>query len=377
MSKTFVCGGSVRDILLGRTPKDKDYVVVGSSHDKMIANGFKLIEATSFPVYLKNGEEYALARTELKNSSGGYHGFDIDFNPSITIEEDLRRRDITINSLAVPIDNWDEFTKTRNESLVIDPYNGIHDLRNGILRHTSEAFAEDPLRVLRVARFAARYKFDIAPETMKLMSKLVYMGEMETLTTERVWLEFEKAIMENAPSRFISSLWKCDAWFRLFPDINSGAGIHCLNKAVNENLSFDERVAALFAETYLVKVDKCLTRYKASSDLIRLIHNVWKVCQTIDTMGVLHFRETVFDMLKILDAYRRPSSFYQVCNVLRCLGYEKTVRIANELELAHKATAMVSFQTLSLEQQDLKGIEIGRAIDEHRQKILAELTFVS
>lgn len=355
--KIYLVGGAVRDQLLGIEPKDHDYVVVGATEQEMLDLGYKKV-GVDFPVFLNDaGVEYALARTERKSGTG-YHGFVVNADPSVTLDDDLRRRDLTINSMARDLET--------NE--LIDPFGGKQDLENRILRHTSSAFAEDPLRVLRVARFAARYhQFSVAPETIGLCQSLVDKHEMENITTERVWLEFEKALMEAAPSRFIITLWRCDAWFRLFPDINSGAGLHALSRAAADNLSFDERVASLFSETHLDKVDTCLTRFKVSAELVRLIHNVWKTRQVTVRVDPLK-------MLKTLDAYRRPDGFRQTCNVLRCLDHFQT---ADELCAAYDATANITFGSLSDQERALKGADVGKAIDAHRQKILRELTFVS
>jgi len=361
--KIYLVGGFVRDELLGRVPKDRDYVVVGSSVDEMLSLGYKQVGA-DFPVFLKNGEEYALARTERKAGTG-YHGFVVNADPSVTLEDDLRRRDLTINSMARDLETGQ----------LIDPFGGTQDLTEGILRHTSEAFAEDPLRVLRVARFAARYGFAVAPETLTLMNDLVVKGEMETLTTERVWLEMEKAFMETEPTRFVSTLWMCDAWDRLFPEIYSGNGMHVLKTAVNHNLSFDERVAAFFSETHLDRVDACFARFKAPAELGRLVRNVSRVRQMIDSMGMSHFRVDPLSVLKSIDAYRRPEGLKQVCNVLRCLKYSAVDNLSDELELAYNATSNVSFATLS--DKTLTGAAVGKAIDAERQKILNALTFTS
>ena len=197
--KIYLVGGAVRDKLLGLEPKDLDYVVVGANFMWMLDRGFKPVGA-SFPVYLhpQTGAEYALARRE-KKIAPGYQGFEFEFGPDVTIEEDLSRRDLTINSIA-----YDYDTET-----YIDPFNGRQDLKDGIIRHTSDAFAEDPLRVLRVARFAARYQFLIAPETEELCKKLVNSGELDALSGERVWGELEKLLSENRPSiglRFLSKI---------------------------------------------------------------------------------------------------------------------------------------------------------------------------
>ena len=358
--KIYLVGGAVRDFLMQRPSKDLDYVVVGSTPEEMLALGYHQVGA-DFPVFLhpESRCEYALARTERK-SGVGYTGFVVNADPSITLEDDLKRRDLTINSMAMDLDT--------NE--IIDPFGGQNDIRNGILRHTSEAFAEDPLRVLRVARFSARYKFNVANETLALMSKLVERREMEALTTERVWLEFEKAMMEIHPSRFISTLWRCEAWFHLFPEINSGSGMHALSTAAVNGLSFDERVAALFADTSMERVDVCLARYKAPAELSRLIHNIRKA-------RAAHFQVNPLELLKTLDAYRRPAGLKQTCNVLRCLGQSLITQLANELEIAHAATACVTFETLTSDEQTLSGAAVGKAIDDHRKQILGALTFTT
>lgn len=191
----LLVGGAVRDHLLGIQSRDRDYVVVGSSPEEMIANGFSKVGA-SFPVFLhpETGEEYALARTERKTGVG-YHGFDTTYDSSVTLEDDLMRRDLTINAMAMT-DNLQ----------IIDPFNGIKDLQDRVLRHTSEAFADDPLRVLRLARFAARYDFAVAPETMQLAIKIVRSDELSSLPRERFWAELYKGFSEKVPSKMLKVL---------------------------------------------------------------------------------------------------------------------------------------------------------------------------
>ena len=198
--KVYLVGGAVRDHLLGIQSKDHDYVVVGSTQEEMIEAGFEQVGA-SFPVFLhpETRDEWALARTERKTGVG-YHGFDTIFDSSITLEDDLMRRDLTINAMAM----------TENFQ-IIDPFNGIADLEAGILRHTSEAFADDPLRVLRLARFAARYKFSVAPETMELAKKLVASGELDALPRERIWTELYKGFSEKDPSLMLKVLQESNA----------------------------------------------------------------------------------------------------------------------------------------------------------------------
>ncbi len=213
----YLVGGAVRDKLLGIPVHDRDYVVVGATAQELLNQGF-IQAGHDFPVFLhpKTHEEYALARTERKNGHG-YHGFSVDFNPNVTLKEDLIRRDLTINAMAM-----DETGK------IIDPFNGLEDLKNRVLRHVSDAFVEDPLRVLRVARFAAKlYQegFEIAPETLELMRKISLSGELLDLTPERIWLELQKALLTPNPEIFIKTLRQCEALKDVLPEVNALYGI--------------------------------------------------------------------------------------------------------------------------------------------------------
>lgn len=213
----YLVGGAVRDSLLNIDVKDKDWVVVGSTPNEMGSLGYQAV-GQDFPVFLhpKTKEEYALARTERK-SGQGYKGFTCYAEPDVTLEEDLLRRDLTINAIA----------KADNGEL-IDPYNGQEDLTNRLLRHVSDAFVEDPLRVLRVARFAARFHylgFTIAPETMTLMKTLVDSGELSHLTPERVWQEWEKSLSNQHPEIFLSVLKECGALAIVLPELDSLFGV--------------------------------------------------------------------------------------------------------------------------------------------------------
>ena len=193
-------GGAVRDELLGLPVKDRDYVVVGATPEEMIALGYKPV-GRDFPVFLhpQTHEEYALARTERKIARG-YHGFEFHAAPGVTLEQDLARRDLTINAIA----------KDASGKL-IDPHNGAADLKARVLRHVSPAFAEDPVRILRVARFAARFGFTIADETLALMRRMVNAGEADALVAERVWQELARGLMEQKPSRMFEALRACGA----------------------------------------------------------------------------------------------------------------------------------------------------------------------
>ncbi len=212
--RVYKVGGCIRDRLLGRDVTDQDWVVVGSNPGEMEKLGYRRV-GKDFPVYLhpKTGEEYALARTERKTGRG-YYGFSVDSSPGVTLEEDLSRRDLTINAIA-----------EAEDGTIIDPYNGRNDLDAGILRHVSPAFVEDPLRVLRVARFAARFNFKIASETNTLMAEISTGGELLTLAPERVWRELDRALGERHPERFIRTLRECGALTVLFPEIDHLFGV--------------------------------------------------------------------------------------------------------------------------------------------------------
>jgi tRNA nucleotidyltransferase (CCA-adding enzyme) len=215
--KTFLVGGAVRDQLLGYPHKEKDWVVVGATPEEMIAAGFQQV-GRDFPVFLhpQTREEYALARTERKTAPG-YKGFSVHATPDVTLEEDLLRRDLTINAIA-----QDEAGN------LIDPFDGVKDIHNRVLRHVSPAFTEDPVRILRVARFAARYQhlgFIVADETMQLMQQMVADGEVDALVPERVWQEMVKALGERSPSRFIEVLRDCGALERILPELNALFGV--------------------------------------------------------------------------------------------------------------------------------------------------------
>lgn len=215
---TYLVGGAVRDALLGRPVKDQDFVVVGETPAAMLARGFKAV-GKDFPVFLhpENGEEYALARTERKTGAG-HGGFAFVADASVTLEMDLMRRDLTINAIAQDLVTGEH----------VDPYGGRRDLEQRVLRHVSEAFAEDPLRVLRVARFAARYAdlgFTVAPETMELMRTMVRQGALNELTSERVWMEVRHALTSAQPSRFLEVLRECEGLAVVAPEIDQLYGV--------------------------------------------------------------------------------------------------------------------------------------------------------
>ncbi len=215
--EVYLVGGAVRDEIMGRRIQDRDWLVVGSTPQEMIGLGFRPL-GSNFPVFLHpiTREEYALARTERKISRG-YHGFEFNSDPGITLEQDLSRRDLTMNAMA----------KDR-EGNVIDPWGGCKDIRKGVIRHVSDAFREDPVRVLRVARFAARYRddgFEVDPGTLELMSKMVEEGEVDALVAERVWQELERSLAEPGCSHFLGILRRCGALEKILPEVDALFGI--------------------------------------------------------------------------------------------------------------------------------------------------------
>lgn len=215
--ETYLVGGAVRDRLLGRAPGDRDWVVVGSTPEAMLAQGFRAV-GRDFPVFLHphTHEEYALARTERK-SGRGYRGFVVDADPGVTLEQDLQRRDFTVNAIAQDA-----------EGRLIDPFGGAADIERRVLRHVSDAFAEDPVRILRAARFMARFAplgFSVAPETLTLMRTMVADGEVDHLVPERVWQELERALREPRPAAFVRTLRDCGALARILPEVDALYGI--------------------------------------------------------------------------------------------------------------------------------------------------------
>ena len=215
----YMVGGAVRDQLLGRPVNDHDWVVVGATPEQMTALGY-LPVGRDFPVFLhpQTREEYALARTERK-SGRGYRGFVVQASPDVTLEQDLARRDLTINAIAVSAD-------PASAGAIIDPYGGVQDLQRRVLRHVSEAFHEDPVRILRVARFAARFTdFSVAPETLQLMREMVAHGEADHLVPERVWQELARGLMEDKPSRMFEVLRECGALRVLLPEVDRLWGV--------------------------------------------------------------------------------------------------------------------------------------------------------
>ncbi|KVM62318.1 2', 3'-cyclic nucleotide 2'-phosphodiesterase [Burkholderia ubonensis] len=219
--RVYAVGGAIRDELLGVPVQDRDYVVVGATPEQMVAQGFKPV-GKDFPVFLhpRTHEEYALARTERKTAAG-YHGFQFYYAPDVTLDEDLARRDLTINAMAREVSPDGSLAGP-----VIDPFDGQADLRARVFRHVSDAFVEDPVRILRIARFAARFTgFAVAGDTLALMRRMVDAGEVDALVAERVWQELARGLMEVRPSRMFDALRECGALARILPEVDALWGV--------------------------------------------------------------------------------------------------------------------------------------------------------
>jgi tRNA nucleotidyltransferase (CCA-adding enzyme) len=360
--KVFIVGGYVRDRLLGRECKDHDFVVVGATPADMLDAGFKQVGA-DFPVFLApNGDEYALARTERKTSPG-YHGFDVVFDPSVTLEDDLRRRDLTINAMAREVLGWNELGHAKLSDQIIDPFGGQMDLAANTLRHVSDAFAEDPLRILRTARFRARYDFDVAPETIELMKKLVNAGEVDHLTPERVWAEMERALMEKHPTKFFWTLDQCGASQVLFPELHRHT-IFCggsLDRAAMHGADLEVRVAVLTALLPAMKVVALMERLRAPETV------KWAAIRTATILTQMNNQiasaDKAFEVLASVDGFRQPNGVIVSARAVLFMHDERANLNMDRLLRGLRAALSVSFASLTKDQQaTLKGKEIGEAI---------------
>lgn len=377
--RTYLVGGSVRDEILGLPVTDHDYVVVGSSPDEMIRLGYRPV-GKDFPVFLhpESQEQYALARTERKVSRG-YKGFEVYASPEVTLQEDLARRDLTINSMAKDQDGN-----------IIDPFDGVADLEAGLLRHISPAFTEDPVRVLRTARFAARFGFRIAPETLALMSEMVHNGEVDALVPERMWQEFARGLMERKPSRMFYALRECSALTRIMPEVNTlfgvpqpaqyhpeiDTGVHVMmviDHAASKNYSLPVRFAALTHD-----LGKGTTPPKEwprhIGHEVRSVQLLRDLCERIrvpneardlallvaryhgDVHRAIELRSaTIAGMLQAVDAYRKPERFEEFLQACACdfhgrPGYaEKPYPQAERLRKAFSAARSVDAGAIAAE----------------------------
>jgi tRNA nucleotidyltransferase (CCA-adding enzyme) len=322
----FQVGGSVRDELLGRPVQDRDWVVVGAHAQELVDRGFRPV-GKDFPVFLhpETHEEYALARTERKTGRG-YRGFVVHAAPEVTLEEDLARRDLTINAIA-----------RRADGTLVDPFGGVDDLRLGVLRHVRPAFAEDPVRILRVARFAARFGFAVAPGTLELMRAMVAGGEADHLVPERVWQEISRGLMEAKPSRMFEVLRACGALARVLPEVerlfaladaDGDAGHHMmqvLDHVAAAAQPLEVRYALLLhqAERAAGPGGDPVAVARAVSERIRAPNECRDLAAlAAGWLGTVHRAlaqdaEALLALLTGTDAWRRPERFAQLLAVAR------------------------------------------------------------
>ncbi|MDK9556685.1 multifunctional CCA tRNA nucleotidyl transferase/2'3'-cyclic phosphodiesterase/2'nucleotidase/phosphatase [Marinobacter sp. M216] len=362
--QTYLVGGAVRDELLGLEVKDRDWVVVGATPDDMLKRGFKQVGA-DFPVFLHpaSREEYALARTERKQGHG-YHGFSVYSAPDVTLEDDLKRRDLTINAMA-----------KSEQGQIVDPFHGQQDIDRRLLRHVSAAFTEDPLRILRTARFAARFRplgFQVCEETMSLMRRMVADGEVEHLVPERVWQEVQRALHEQEPGIFFEVLRDCGALASLMPELTPDsrfeqamAALRCIHRELG---STEERVAALMSPLPKQECERRMAALKAPNDCQNLARLVAEFIPAIDnpdatSTGTIT-AENLLSLLDVADLWRRPERFVSLLKVLACALPQPERPIVQRLEQAADAASGVEPKALMA--QGFKGKALGEAIRHER-----------
>jgi tRNA nucleotidyltransferase (CCA-adding enzyme) len=370
--KVYEVGGAVRDGLLGLPVKDRDFVVVGATPEQMVALGYRAV-GRDFPVFLHptTHEEYALARTERKTGRG-YRGFQIFASPEVTLEDDLARRDLTINAMA-----------RAEQGDLVDPFNGAADIRSRVLRHVGPAFVEDPVRVLRVARFAARFGFDVAPETMRLMREMVLEGEVDHLVAERVWQEFARGLMAEQPVRMFLVLRECGALARILPELDRLFGVpqpaqhhpeidtgehvmRALQCAAQRGESLDVRFALLVHDLgkgttsrdewprHIGHEGRSLPLIEALCERLRVPVSCRELALAVakwhtHVHRALELRpETLLKVLEQCDAFRRPERFDAMLRACECdargrLGFEeRSYPQAERMREAARAAAAVN-----------------------------------
>ncbi len=362
--KIYQVGGSVRDKFLGYPSKDKDWVVVGATPQTLLKLGYVQV-GKDFPVFLhpNTHEEYALARTERKTGSG-YTGFSVYAAPDVTLEDDLQRRDLTINAMA-----------TNDQGQLFDPFNGMADLRNKILRHVSPAFVEDPVRILRIARFAARFNFNIAEDTFILMKNMVENGEVDALVAERVWQETVKALTTEKPTNFFKTLHDCGALDRIFPEFtdttyNSSAISHLQQARYHTddsqilfavlmcNLDKNDITKNVEFIKTLCKRCKVPSQYRELALLMARYH---KSCQNTTELSP----QALHDVLQGLDAFRRVQRFEQF--LLACKIYHGN----NAQEFYHLFKIAQKIEVATVIKDGFHGKEISEELRKRRISIIA------
>ncbi len=379
--ETYLVGGAVRDRLLGLEVCERDWVVVGATVEEMLAAGFRQV-GRDFPVFIhpETGDEYALARTERK-AAPGYRGFEVHASPEVTLEEDLRRRDLTVNAIAEAPDGT-----------LIDPFGGVADLREGRLRHVSPAFVEDPVRVLRCARFAAQFAhwgFRVSHATFELMRQMVAAGEVDALTAERVWAELARALATRTPTRFFEVLQRCGALERVLPELAPLLGTETMGHAAQEvtprALRALGRAAALekspevrFAALVLPldqeeTVEALCARMRAPHayrDLGRLAAAHHHAVRSAPRLPP----EALLDLLQRVDAFRRPERLADLVRAVQANddGDLESAYPPAELLLAARATA-ASVDTADLSASALPGPQIAAELRTRRIAALSAL----
>jgi tRNA nucleotidyltransferase (CCA-adding enzyme) len=347
--KAFVVGGAVRDELLGLPVADRDWVVVGATPEDMVRQGFRPV-GRDFPVFLhpRTHEEYALARTERK-SGRGYKGFTVYTAPDVTLEQDLARRDLTINAMAK-----DE------EGRLIDPYGGAQDLREGVLRHVSEAFEEDPVRILRVARFVARFGFRIAEETQALMRRMVELGEADHLVAERVWQEFSRGQLEPHPARMLEVLERCGLAARLLPELKADRA--ALERAAQANAPLMVRFAVLTWGLPEAAIESLCERLKVPNEERELALTACR-CRPLLVAAAA---PQLLELFKRGDAFRRRDRFGQLLRAARLAQPELDLR---RVERALDAAAAVDAGAIAR----ATSADIPARLDEARRQAIAKV----
>lgn len=361
--ETYRVGGAVRDTLLGLPVHETDWVVVGGSAELLLAAGFTQV-GRDFPVFLhpETKEEFALARTERKVGRG-HHGFVVHASPSVTLEEDLQRRDLTVNAMAI-----------NENGTIIDPYGGQRDLQEKTLRHVSPHFIEDPLRVLRVARFAARYHhfgFTVAEETIALMTEIADAGELPHLSTERIWVETDKALGERHPEVYWQVLADCGAIKVLLPELAVSHGISALRRAAPHTDRNDCRWAALLADLPEARAEKTSKRFKAPNTYTMLAARVSDGRGKVK--AALNDASKCMALLQALDALRRNEPFEGFCETVVALEQSSTDAKSAICLLRSARSAAQKVKAADFADQGLTGPELGAAIRSAQIKRIAKL----
>jgi tRNA nucleotidyltransferase (CCA-adding enzyme) len=382
--KIFLVGGALRDRLLQRPVSDHDWLVVGATPEEMVARGY-LPVGRDFPVFLhpETREEYALARTERK-SAPGYRGFTVHAAPDVTLEQDLARRDLTVNAIALPaelVSADGRFDPT--PATLADPFHGQRDLRDKVLRHVTDAFREDPVRILRVARFAARFDdFSVAPETMALMREMVAAGEVDALVAERVWQELSRGLMETRPSRMFEVLRDCSALAVLLPELDGGTQLATRMAVVDASArlqaSLAVRFACLMRNESVKQLQQVCDRWRVPVDIRELAEVVAREHGHIDGSDALDAAGLV-RLLERCDAFRKPARFAEALLACECdargrpgsgdAPYPQRERLLTVLATA--AAVATDVVAKAAQQAGDTGPKIGEAIHKARVEAVA------